>query len=156
MGTQFQRLTASRTWGPEAVQTDSARNLEPHHVVSQAGLQLPRGLQRPPRPREEQHVWPWQPKRDPDRHRPLCHQLNPSGRPLPCFGFGAWNLLGPNPNPNPTPKRDPPPNPQPASIPNPAFEPPSGMPLTSALEGDHETGVASALATSLERTLTLA
>ena len=28
--------------------------------------------------------------------------------------------------------------------------------LTSALEGDHETGVASALATSLARTLTLA
>ena len=28
--------------------------------------------------------------------------------------------------------------------------------LTSALEGDHETGVASALATSLDRTLTLA
>ena len=29
-------------------------------------------------------------------------------------------------------------------------------PLTSALKGDHETGVASALATSLDRTLTLA
>ena len=41
MGTQFQRLTASRAWGPEAVQADSARHLEAHHVVSQARLQLP-------------------------------------------------------------------------------------------------------------------
>ena len=127
MGTQFQRLTASRAWGPEAVQADSARNLEAHHVVSQARLQLPRGLRRPPRPREQQHVWPWQPKRDPDRHRPLCPHLSPSVRPLPCCGFGAWNLLGPNPNPNPTPNRDPPPKTKAATIPNPAFEPPSGM-----------------------------
>ena len=28
MGTQFQGLTASRAWGPEAVQADLARNLE--------------------------------------------------------------------------------------------------------------------------------
>ena len=39
MKTQFQRLTASRAWGPEALQADSARNLEAHHVVSQARLQ---------------------------------------------------------------------------------------------------------------------
>ena len=39
MGTQFQRLTASRTWGPEAVQADSAWNLEAHHVVSEAWVQ---------------------------------------------------------------------------------------------------------------------
>ena len=156
MGTQFQRLTASRAWGPEAVQADSARHLEAHHVVSQARLQLPRGLRRPPRPREEQHVWPWQPKRDPDRHRPLCPQLSPSGRPLPCCGFGAWNLLGPNPNPNTT---------RPGTLPRNLSLPRSlilhlsrllAWALTSALEGDHETGVASALATSLARTLTLA
>ena len=36
MGTQFQGLTASRAWGPEALQADSARNLEAQHV-----LQLP-------------------------------------------------------------------------------------------------------------------
>ena len=101
-------------------------------------------------------MWLWQPKRDPDMHRPLCTQLSPSGRPLPWCGFSAWNLLVPNPNPNPTPNREPPPNPQPAAISYPAFEPPSGMGPTSALEGDHETGVASALATSLARTLTLA
>ena len=120
MRTQFQRLTSSRAWGPEAVQADSARNLEANHVVSQDRLQLGRDLRRPPRPREEHNVWPWQPKRDADRHRPLCPQLSPSGRSLPCGGFGAWNLLGPNPNPNPTPNRDPPPKPKPASITNPA------------------------------------
>ena len=70
------------------------------------------------------------------------------GRPL--------DLLGPNPNPNSTPNRDPPPKPKPASIPNPAFEHLLAWALTSALEGDHETGVASALATSLDQTLTVA
>ena len=156
MGTQFQRLTASRGWGPEAVQADSARNLEAHHVVSQDRLQLQRGFRRTPRPWVGQHVWPWQPKRDPDRLRPFCPQLSPSGRPLPCCGFGAWNNLGPNPNPNPSPNRDPPPKPKPASIPNLHLSRLLAWALTSALEGDHETGVASALATSLARTLTLA
>ena len=156
MGTQFQRLTASRAWGPESVQADSARILEAPHVVSQAGLQLPRGFRRPPRPREEQHVWPWQPKRDHDRHRPLYPQLSPSGRPLPCCGFGAWNILVPNRNPNPTPTGTLPRN---LSLPRSLILHLSGLlawALTSALEGDHETGVASALATSLDRTLILA
>ena len=40
MGTQFQRLTTPRAWGPEAVQAHKAWNLEAQHVVSQAGLQL--------------------------------------------------------------------------------------------------------------------
>ena len=156
MGTQFQRLRASSTWGPKVVQADSARNLEAHHVVSQARLQLPRGFRRPPRPREEQLVWPWQLKRDPDRPRPLCLQLSPSGRPLPCCGFGAWNLLESNPDPNTTPNRDPPSRPKPASMPILHLSRLLAWALTSALEGDHETGVASALATSLARTLTLA
>ena len=156
MGTQFQRLTASRAWGPETVQTDSARHLEAHHVVSQARLQLPRGLRRPPRPREKQHVWPRQPKRDPDLHRPLCPQLSPSGRPLPCCGFGAWNLLAPNPNSNQTPNREPAPKPKPASIPKPAFEPPSGMGPQFSPEGGHVPGVAMDLAMCLYRNLPLA
>ena len=102
---------------------------------------LPRGFRRPPRLREEQPVLPWQPKRDPDRHRPLCPQLSSSGRPLPCCGFGAWNLLGPNTNPNPTPNRDPPPKPKPASIPYPAFDPLSGMgPHFSARERSRDRG----------------
>ena len=41
MGTQFQRLTTPRAWGPEAVQADSAWNMEAHHDVSQSWLQLP-------------------------------------------------------------------------------------------------------------------
>ena len=41
MGTQMQRLTTPRALGPEALQADSAWNLEAHHVVSQARLQLP-------------------------------------------------------------------------------------------------------------------
>ena len=41
MGTQFQRLTTPRAWGPEAVHDDLAGDLEDHHVVSQAQLQLP-------------------------------------------------------------------------------------------------------------------
>ena len=93
MGTQFQGLTEPRAWDPEAVQADSAWKLEAHRVISQAGCSCPKGFRRPPRPRDEQHVWPWQPKRDPDRHHPLCPQLSPLGRPLPCCGFGAWNLL---------------------------------------------------------------
>ena len=156
MWTQFQRLTASLDWGPQEVQTDSARNLEAHHVVFQARLQLLRGLRRPPRPRADPRVWPLQPKTDPDRHRPLCPQLSPSGRPLPCCGFCAWRLLGPNPNTNPTPNWDPPPKPKPASIPKPEIDRLLPQALTSALEGDHETAVALALAVSLDPTLTLA
>ena len=103
------------------------RNLEADHVISQARLQLPRGFRRSPRTGAYRRVWPRQQKRDPDRHRPLCPQLGPSGRPLPCCGFSAWNLLGTNPNPNPTTNRDPPPKPKPASIPNPALEQPYCM-----------------------------
>ena len=41
MGTLFQRLITPRALGPESVQADLAWNLEAHHVVSQARLQLP-------------------------------------------------------------------------------------------------------------------
>ena len=156
MGTQFQRLTASRAWVPEAVQADSARNLEAPHVVSQAWLQLPRGFRRPPRPREEEHVWQWQPKRDPDRHRPLCPQLSPLRRPLPCCGSApgtSWDLTQTLtlPRTGTLPRK--------LSLPRSLILHLSRLlawALTSALEVDHETGVASALATSLDRTLTLA
>ena len=127
MGTQFQRLTASRAWSPEAVQSEFARNVEAHHVCSLARLQLPRKFRRPPQTGADRHMCPWQPKTDPDRQRPLCPQLSHSWRPRPCCGFGAWNLLGRNPNPNLTLNRDPPPKPKPATIPNPAIEPPSVM-----------------------------
>ena len=45
MGTQFHRLTTPRAWGPDVVQADSAWNLEAHHVVSPARLQLPQRIQ---------------------------------------------------------------------------------------------------------------
>ena len=138
MGTQFQGLTASRAWGPEAVQADSARNLEAHHVASQARLQLGSSFRRPPRLREEPHVWPWQPKRDPYQHLSLCPQLRPSGRPLPSCVFGVGGLMGPNPNTNRSTNQDPPPKVKPASIPNPAIEhpPPRGCHLPWLIMAD--------------------
>ena len=92
MGTQFQRLTTQGACGPEAVQPDSAWILAAHHVFFQVRLQLLRGFLRPPRPGPDRRVWPWQSKSHPDRHRPLCPQLSPLGRPLPCCGFSAWKL----------------------------------------------------------------
>ena len=82
----------------------------------------------------------------------LVPSTQPFGGPLPCCGFGAWNLLGPNPNPNPTLNRDPPLKPKPASIPTPAFERPSGMGPHFSPRGDHENGGASTLPTFLGQT----
>ena len=77
MGTQFQRLTTPRAWGPEAVQADSTWNLEAHHVVSQARLQLPERIPEASPTRAHRHVWPWQPKTESERHPPLCPELRP-------------------------------------------------------------------------------
>ena len=44
MGTQFQRLTASRAWGPEAVQADSHGSWELTIAVFKALLQLPESI----------------------------------------------------------------------------------------------------------------
>ena len=115
------KVTASRAWGPEAVQTDSPRNLEAHHVISQARLQLPRGILRPPQKGAYRRVWPWQPKRDSDLHRHLYPQLSPAvGSALGASRYPTVTLTLPR-------TRVTPPKPKPASIPNPAFEPPSGM-----------------------------
>ena len=83
MGTQFQRLTTPHAWSTEAVQVDSACNLEAHHVVSQAWLQLPERIPEASSTRGPITCVALQTKTDPDRHRPLCPQLSPSGRPLP-------------------------------------------------------------------------
>ena len=101
-------------------------------------------------------MWTWQPKTDPNRHIPFCPQLSPSGRPLPCCVFGTWSLLGPNPKPKPTPNWNPPLKPKAPLKPYPPLEDPVAWALTSAFKGDHESRVASALATSLEGTLSLA
>ena len=119
------------------------------------GCSCPKGVWRPPRLREEQHVWPWQPKRVPDRHGPLCPQMSPSQRPRPCFGFGAWSSWELTPTRNlprtGTLNRN-------LSLPRSLILHLSCLQacaLNSTLEGDHDTRVASALETSLDRTLTL-
>ena len=124
MGTQFQRLTASRSWGPEVVEADSALNLEAHHVVSFARLHLPERIPEVSSTRGRSKFVAVAVKTDPGRHRPLCPQLRPSGRPLPWCVFGAGGLMGPNPNTNRTTNQDPPPKVKPASKPNPAIEHP--------------------------------
>ena len=111
-----------------------------------------RGFLRPAQRIDHIIVRPWKPKTNPDQHRPLCPQLRPSGRQLHCCGFSAWSLLGPNPNHNHNPQ----PNPNTISNLTLHLTRTIAWALTSALEGDHETGVPSALATTLDQTLTLA
>ena len=126
MGTQNQCLTTPQAWGQQAVQAHSACNLEAHTVLAQAQLHLPEGIPETSLPGAHGRMWPWQPKSDHYRHRPLGPQLSPSERPAGALLWvRRWSLLGPNTNP--TPKRDPPLKPKPASNPNPGGEPPSGM-----------------------------
>ena len=77
MGTQFQRLTTPHAWSTEAVQVDSACNLEAHHVVSQAWLHLPERIQEASTTRGRWTCAALQTKTDPDGQRPLCPQLSP-------------------------------------------------------------------------------
>ena len=126
MGPQIQRLTTPRSWGPEAVQADSAWTWKLTMSFPRPGCSSAKGFRRLPPVGANRSVWTWQPKTDPERHSPLCPQLSPSGRPLPWFVFGAGSLMGPNPNINRTSNRDPPPKVKPASIPNPGIELPSG------------------------------
>ena len=127
MGTQYQRLTTPRAWGTQAVQTHSAWNLEDHHVISQARLKLPEMILEASPTRAWRYVWPCHPKTESDRHPHLCPELSPSGRPLPCCEFGAWNLLGHIPNPKTTSIREPPMKPKRSSNPNPTLVSPGRM-----------------------------
>ena len=147
MGTQSQRLTTPCACGPEGVQAKSAWNLEAHHVVSQARLQLAERIPEAYLTRAHRIIWPWQPKTNSDWHPSLCSQLSPSWRPLLCCGLGAWSLLGPNPNP--TSRENPPLKPKVASNSIPKIYHPVAWTLTSALEGDHEIGGALSLAMSV-------
>ena len=91
---------------------------------------------------------------DPAWHPPLCPELSPSRRPLHCSGFSTWIPL--EPNPNPTLNRT---THQILSLPSTLtlhFNLTFAWALTSPLERDLKTGVASILATSLVQTLTLA
>ena len=154
MGTQFQRLTASRAWGPEAVQADSARNLEAHHVFSQPGCSsredsgglLDRGRNNMCGPGSQRGILTGT----------VLYALNSAlrGDQGPAVGSApgtSWDLTLTLPRTGTLPRN--------LSLPRSLILHLSGLlawAVTSALEGDHETGVASALVTSLARTQTLA
>ena len=137
MGTQFQRLKIPRAWGPEAVEADSAWNLEAHHVVFLARLHLPERILEVSSTRgrlkfvdvaAKDGSWP---------APSLVPPTQPFRETTSLCVLGAGSLKGPNPNPNRTPNRDPPPKVKPASIPNPAIEHPPrpGLSLTMAHHG---------------------
>ena len=127
MGTQLKRLTAPRAWDPEAVQADPARNLEANHVVSMpdsnsredSGGLLDHGRKNMCGLGSQIGIL---------TGTVLC-ALNPAlwGDDYPAVGSApgtSWdlNLTLTLPLTGTFP-----PNPKPASIPNPIFEPPSGM-----------------------------
>ena len=80
--------------------------------------------------------------------------LSPSGRQLHCCGVSACIPLGTNANPNISQNSQQIPNP--ISIQSLLMTCTFTWALTSNLHGDHKTGFASALVTSLNRTLNLA
>ena len=101
-------------------------------------------------------MWPLQTKPHPDRHRPLCPHLSPWGDHCPVVGSASgasWELTLTLTLPRTvTLHRN-------LSLPQTLTLQLSRLlawALTSPLEGDHETGVATALAMSLDRTVTLA
>ena len=100
-------------------------------------------------------LWPWILWSDTDRHTPLCTLFIPSERQLHCCGFSAWSLLGPKTNPNRNPKHNLQLTPNPICNWTLYLTPTFSRALNTALDGDHETGVASALSTSLDWTLIL-
>ena len=129
---------------------------EGQQVVCKPCCSCPRGFLWPALPWNHRLLWRLQPKSDPDRHPPLCPPLSPSRRHCPAVGSApgtSWDLtLTLNPPRTGTRHRN-------LSLPRTLTLHLSRLhtwALTSAHEGDHETGVASALATSLARTLTLA
>ena len=116
-----------------------------------------RGLRRLARRRAITFVWPCTPNTNLLGHPPWWTRLRPLGRQLLCCGALACSLVGANPKPNPI--HNPKGTPNPHSNPHPTLDPnPSPLPWTlkSALEGDYEPGVASALATSLDESPSLA
>ena len=98
--------------------------------------------------------WPWNTKTNPGQQPAICPQLIPSGRQWHCCGFSAWSLRGleTNHNPNQIPQR----NLTLSRTLTLNLTHTLAWALTSAFEGDHETGVASALEMSLDQSLTLA
>ena len=130
--------------------------MEAQHVVSQAGLQLTERIRRCPRPGSHRLVWPWQPTLILTVTIPCAFNSDLRGDHCPAVDSAlgeSWDvtftltlpLIG---------KLD-----RNISLPRTITLHLSilvSCALTSALEGDHETRVASALATSLEQSVTVA
>ena len=106
-GSNSTHLKTPRAWGPEAVQAHVAWNLELTMSFPRPRCSCLRGFRRL-LDQDRSTCVAWHPKTHPDQHLPLCLQLSPSGRPLFCCGFRAWNLLGRTPNLNATSNRVPP------------------------------------------------
>ena len=138
MGTQIRRLTTPHAWAPRAVQADSGVwKLEAHHVVSKAWLQLSERIL----------------KASSTRGQCMCLAFSAKDRSSPealaCCGR-------PNPNPSPTMNQTLHRNLSLSRYLTLQLSCLLARALTSVLEGVHENRVALALATSLDRTLTLA
>ena len=157
MGTQYQHLTPPHAWGPEAVQAHSAWNTEAQSRSSpRPGCSCPGGFRRPPRPgpmdvcglgSQSMILTVTLPCA---LHSALRGDFCPAERSAPG---ASWDLTLTLTLPRTGTLQG---N---LSLPRTLTLHLSllvAWVLTSALEGDNETRVASALATSLSRTLTLA
>ena len=156
MGSQYQHLTPPHAWGPEAVQIHSAWKPEAQHAVSRPGCSCPGGFRRPPRPgpmdvcglgSQSMILTGTLPCA---LHSALRGDFCPAERSAPG---ASWDLTLTLTLPRTGTLQG---N---LSLPRTLTLHLSRLvawALTSALEGDHETSVASALATSLSGTLTLA
>ena len=150
----MQRLTTPGAWSPEAVEADSAWNLEANHVISQSRLHCPIGpgglLDQGPN-----HVCGLGSQRGNLTGTVPC-ALNSALRGDHCPAVGSvsgasWDLTLTLPRTGTLHQN--------LSLPRTLTLHLSRLcvwALTSSVEEDHETGVASALATSLDQTLTLA
>lgn len=156
MGTPFLGRRMTGTWGPKGGQDSSAWDVYRPHAKGEDGMQLHKGFLRPNPSRAQGGAGPWRPDTQSERHPRICPQLRPQGRPRHRLGLepGAsrrWALtlalwvegtltLALSPS-------------LPLSLHKTL---PGAWVLTSALQGDKGSTVASSLATSPARVLTLA
>ena len=156
MGTQFQSLTRARTCVRELVQQYSAWTVDITISFAKCDCSCTTGFLRPIPRVAQTSPCPCILRTDTDRYAPLCTPRSPSGRQLHCCGFSTWSFIGPKPNPNHNPKHNTQLTPNPISNWTLYFTPNFAKALNTALEGDHGNGVAWALSTSLDWTVTLA
>ena len=79
------------------MQNYSAWNMEHHHDISNAHMELQKGVDEAQLKMAHTRGWPWHTKTKPEQPALMRPTLNPLGRPLPCWSFSAWSVLGPNP-----------------------------------------------------------